>query len=364
MNVAGLADHCCESLSKLTALSDFARRAAMLLGMHPPVTLASARKSSDVNMGVQLQRRPYSCWQKTSCKRCTFALRAAAVGAEDSAKPRFHLATHDNVDIDSVYKLADSDLQRYRDNGFIKLRNVFTDSTLQHFAPDMSLEVKAADKTSLQQDPDYQQAFTQVLNMRKKSKQVSEFVMGHRLARIAAELMGVEGVRVYADQALYKEPHGGYTPWHCDAFYWPLATDKAITAWVPLQATPQEMGPMQFAVGSHKVDLGRHLDISRESHKLIDAKVQQGGFEVVKEAFDLGEVSFHSSFNFHKTNGNQTDKPREVFTIIFMDQNMTLAEPKNEYQHRDRNAYFPDLFPGQLCDSESNPVVWSHESSA
>ena len=48
-------------------------------------------------------------------------------------------------------------------------------------------------------------------------------------------LMQVEGVRVYADQALYKEPHGGYTPWHCDAFYWPLATDKAITAWIPLQ---------------------------------------------------------------------------------------------------------------------------------
>lgn len=40
---------------------------------------------------------------------------------------------------------------------------------------------------------------------------------------------------MYADQALYKEPHGGYTPWHCDAFYWPLATDKALTAWIPLQ---------------------------------------------------------------------------------------------------------------------------------
>ena len=45
----------------------------------------------------------------------------------------------------------------------------------------------------------------------------------------------MEGVRLYADQALYKEPFGGYTPWHCDAFYWPLATDKAITAWIPLQ---------------------------------------------------------------------------------------------------------------------------------
>ena len=51
----------------------------------------------------------------------------------------------------------------------------------------------------------------------------------------ASDLMQVEGVRVYADQALYKEPHGGYTPWHCDAFYWPLATDKALTAWIPLQ---------------------------------------------------------------------------------------------------------------------------------
>lgn len=53
--------------------------------------------------------------------------------------------------------------------------------------------------------------------------------------------MQVEGVRFYADQALYKEPHGGYTPWHCDAFYWPLATDKAVTAWIPLQVCPSAL---------------------------------------------------------------------------------------------------------------------------
>ena len=51
-----------------------------------------------------------------------------------------------------------------------------------------------------------------------------------------------------------------------------------------------------------------------------------------------GEVSFHSSLNFHKADGNQTDRPREVFTIIFMDKDMQLAEPINEYQHRDRDA--------------------------
>ena len=51
-----------------------------------------------------------------------------------------------------------------------------------------------------------------------------------------------------------------------------------------------------------------------------------------------GEVSFHSSLNFHKAEGNQTDKPREVFTIIFMDKNMKLAEANTFYHRRDRDA--------------------------
>lgn len=49
-------------------------------------------------------------------------------------------------------------------------------------------------------------------------------------------------------------------------------------------------------------------------------------------------MSFHSSLNFHKADGNQTDRARQVFTIIFMDKDMQLAEPMNEYQHRDRDA--------------------------
>ena len=45
----------------------------------------------------------------------------------------------------------------------------------------------------------------------------------------------MEGVRVYHDQALNKEPGGGYTPWHCDGYYWPVKSEKIVTAWVPLQ---------------------------------------------------------------------------------------------------------------------------------
>ena len=81
----------------------------------------------------------------------------------------------------------------------------------------------------------YDKAFLQVMNLWQHSAQVAEFVMGKRLARIAAELLQVRGVRLYHDQSLYKESGGGITPAHADQYYWPLASDRTITAWVPLQ---------------------------------------------------------------------------------------------------------------------------------
>lgn len=53
------------------------------------------------------------------------------------------------------------------------------------------------------------------------------------------------------------------------------------------------------------------------------------------DAVRAGEVSFHSSLVFHKAEGNQTDKPREVFTIIFMDKDMKLSELSTVYHRRD-----------------------------
>ncbi len=99
------------------------------------------------------------------CKPLTRTLlRAATLGpAKASATAHADTRTRSNVDIDSAYQLRERDIQSYRSSGFVKLSNVFDDSTLAHYAPTMSLEVKQADKTPLQQDPDYQQAFTQVL---------------------------------------------------------------------------------------------------------------------------------------------------------------------------------------------------------
>ena len=95
----------------------------------------------------------------------------------------------------------------------------------------------------LQERDTYGKAFVQVTNIWTRCEVVKELVFSPRLARVAAELMGVSGARLYHDQALYKEPGGGPTPWHVDQVYWPLATEKTCTVWIPLQDTPLAMGP-------------------------------------------------------------------------------------------------------------------------
>ena len=72
-------------------------------------------------------------------------------------------ATLSEVNINSRFGLRKSDIESYQEHGFVKLTGVFNEATLAHYGPEMSLEVKQADDAPLQQDPAYQQAFTQVL---------------------------------------------------------------------------------------------------------------------------------------------------------------------------------------------------------
>ena len=100
----------------------------------------------------------------------------------------------------------------------------------------------------------YDKAFVQVTNLWTNDEDVKRFVFAKRFAQIAADLLGVWKVRLYHDQALFKEPGGGHTPWHQDKFYWPLDTEKMITMWMPLVDIDQEMGLVRFASASHLGD--------------------------------------------------------------------------------------------------------------
>ena len=264
-------------------------------------------------------------------------------------------------ELDAPFPISEDQRSFYAENGYIKLHKVFSAELLEHYRAYISAKVAelTAEKLPLEQRSTYDKAFLQVGNLWLKSDEARDFVFGKRLARIATDLMGCRGVRLYHDQALYKEPGGGITPWHADQYYFPVSNENVVTAWVPLQNTPLEMGPLAFCEKSHRLQHGRDLEIGDESE--ITLKEALKNFARNNTPYELVDVSFHAGWTFHRAEANTSAKPREVMTVIYIDEEMRLVEPKNKNQVIDMQELCPGVPIGELIDSPLTPVIYSRD---
>jgi ectoine hydroxylase-related dioxygenase (phytanoyl-CoA dioxygenase family) len=265
------------------------------------------------------------------------------------------------AELNQPYDLTSAQIAFYKKHQFIKLKQVLSEDALQYFNEVVSEQVALMNKEerTLEERSTYGKAFLQLFNLWREHALVKELVFSKRIAQIASDLMEVNGVRLYHDQALYKEGGGGITPWHADQYYWPLATDRTVTAWIPLQATPLEMGPLEFSAGSHAIVEGRELEIGDESEALIQKRLRVTDFEHIIEPFDVGEISFHSGWIFHRAGANRTPDMRKVMTIIYMDKDMLLKAPDNANQENDWHTWCPGATIGDVIDTPLNPVLYS-----
>ena len=264
--------------------------------------------------------------------------------------------------LNDPYSLSQEQIDFYQKNRFIKLKEVLNKEALAFFNAVISEQVAQMnqEQTALEERTTYGKAFLQLFNLWLENPMVKELIFSKRIAKIASDLMQVNGVRLYHDQALFKEAGGGITPWHADQYYWPLETDKTVTAWIPLQETPLNMGPLEFSAGSHVIVEGRELEISDTSEELIEKKLRVTDFKHVIEPFDAGEISFHSGWIFHRAGANATDEMRKVMTIIYMDKDMILKNPENANQEHDWKTWCPGAKIGEIIDSPINPLLYSN----
>lgn len=260
------------------------------------------------------------------------------------------------------YELSPQAIAFYRENGYVKLKNVLSPELIDYYGAiitDLVIRLNTLTKP-MEERTTYERAFLQIMNLWTQDETAKEFVFSKRLAKIATDLMGVEGVRLYHDQALYKEPSGGITPWHADQFYWPLASPHTVTAWIPLQATPLTMGPLAFAAKSQRVELGRDLAISDESENLLANELQKLNFDVNDTPFELGEVSFHAGWTFHRAGANTADTARKVMTMIYMDKDQVVMAPRNAYQQNDWTTWLSNWPVGSTPDGPLNPILFEY----
>lgn len=265
-------------------------------------------------------------------------------------------------ELNSPYSVSPDAIAFYQKNGYVKLKQVLSPDALAYYGDiitDLVIRLNTLIKP-MEERTTYERAFLQIMNLWREDEQAKEFVFSKRLAKIATDLMGVDGVRLYHDQALYKEPSGGITPWHADQFYWPLASPNTVTVWIPLQETPMNMGPLAFAEGSQHVEIGRDLEISDASEQILSDELQKQSFPLNDTPFELGEVSYHAGWTFHRAGPNVSDRPRKVMTIIYMDKDQIITQPRNAYQVADHAKWLASVPVGQKPQDELNPVLFSY----
>ena len=76
------------------------------------------------------------------------------------------------------------------------------------------------------------------------------------------------------------------------------------------------------------------------------------------EPYADGDVSFHLGWTLHRAGPNTSDRPRKVHTVIYMDIDMKLAEPRSDNQRHDHQTWSPSTTVGEIMDDPLNPVLF------
>lgn len=249
--------------------------------------------------------------------------------------------------------VSSAQVELFQRDGYLKLKHVLSAGTLAKLRSELTrLFGEAGDGVG--------NRFGSLEMMWQHSRVIEAFVFSPRLARLAADLLGVAAVRLYHDNGMSKQPGCGRTPWHYDGHHFPIATDNVCTVWAPLQAIPDQMGPLGFAKGLGLVEALEDIPFNKfdtSYDRRIIKRFAETAVEVDISAFDIGEVSFHHNLNFHTAGPNRTTTQRMVLATTYFEDGARVIDSPHMV-NGDWRQFMPGVEPGQVIDTPLNPVLY------
>ena len=259
------------------------------------------------------------------------------------------------------YPLTEAHREFFGTNGYVKLSRVLTPRAVCR----LRLEMVRCFKDEFAVDPDTDGAgrFLSIEMAWLGNPVIRRYVLSPRIARLSAELLDVDAVRLYHDNLLAKQAGCGRTPWHYDRHHFPIATDNIVTAWIPAQTIAASMGPLTFAgpVDAHTLVHDIEFDKFGTSYdRRVDDVFRRNSdrIHVAEEEFEIGDVSFHHSLCFHSAGPNRTRFSRMALANTYFADGSRLVD-KPTMVSGDWQKFMPGVAPGEVVDSDYNPVCWS-----
>jgi Phytanoyl-CoA dioxygenase (PhyH) len=247
-------------------------------------------------------------------------------------------------------------VERFRRDGFVVVDGLLTDDELDRYEPLVTAAVatRKRDAPPLAERSAYAQSFHQCINLWEDYPSVRPLTFHPRIGQAAAELLGVDAIRLWHDQALYKEAGARQTDPHQDHGYWPIAELDTITAWIPFEGSTLANGAMGYLPGSHELGVRKFVNIFQAGDPAVLMELPEiKAIEPLYVEVPRGSVAFHHGLTVHMAKPNTTDRDRAVHTIIYLADGCTR---RNNAWHLcvDRDG----IAVGAPIDGPCTPIVW------
>jgi len=227
--------------------------------------------------------------------------------------------------------LSDEYIEFYRENGFLVMENFLNDRELTSWRDVVSQAVEdhARDPnafSNVNSDREYyKRVFVQCVNLWKTSDAVKALVLNPQLGKLAADLQGVSGVRLYHDHAMFKKPWANPTNWHVDNVMDPYSSNQSGMIWIALDDATLQNGCLYFLPGTH-----------RETEYKSEGALDRAGIgdlfadyphwaqrEPVAAEVRAGSAVYIHGLVAHAAGPNMTPRPRRVLAMLYMPEGST-----------------------------------------
>ena len=264
-------------------------------------------------------------------------------------------------------QVENDQIEFYRENGFLIIDDFLNGSELTSWrdAVDAAVTqfVNRDDMYHNQRGGDsyYGNVFVQCVNLWKTSEKVKALILDPALGRMAADLAGTSGVRLYHDHAMVKQPWANPTNFHVDNPYDPFYSHQAIMFWIALDDTTVQNGCLYFLPGTHKAsgfEVGGNLG-EVGIGELFREYPEWAEIEPCVAEMKAGAGVFISGMIAHAAGPNMTTRPRRAFAMLFMPEDATF---------NGRKSALPDEVVAKLktgdvlADDEHLPLVFSYRN--
>jgi len=258
------------------------------------------------------------------------------------------------------HELRLEEIESYRRNGFVVIDDFLNEPELEAWrdAVDEAVLKRGEARLPGQEGKAFTGSNTSVFKQRIQlwmdNERVKTLMLDPRIGKMAADLEGVDGIRVWHDQTLIKMPYGNPTSWHQDNTKWSFTSDHAISIWIALDDATPYNGCLYFIPGSHKqryADVGTAQPMSEifEQNEVLQRE------EPVAAPMKAGSCSFHNGLTVHGAGANMTRGLRRAMTCAFMPDGETFNGNKNVLPQ----SYVETLAVGDVIDNdELVPLIY------